>query len=191
MSDTWVSTSEYWSQSADSLLAALQTSSDGLGAADASSRLSQYGPNVLEGRKATSALLLFLNQFKSPIVLILLFATGVSAVVQDWIDALIILAIVLGSAVLSFVQEYRASSATEKLRARVTVKTMVLREGRLEDIPAEEVVPGDVVLLSAGSLVPADGLLLEATDFYVNQAVLTGETFPVEKKPGTVTARAG
>ena len=191
MSDTSVSTSEYWSQSADSLLAALQTSSDGLGAADASSRLSQYGPNVLEGRKATSALLLFLNQFKSPIVLILLFATGVSAVVQDWIDALIILAIVLGSAVLSFVQEYRASSATEKLRARVTVKTMVLREGRLEDIPAEEVVPGDVVLLSAGSLVPADGLLLEATDFYVNQAVLTGETFPVEKKPGTVTARAG
>jgi Mg2+-importing ATPase len=191
MRDDSISASEYWSRSIESLLAELQTSSGGLSADEASSRLSQYGPNALEARETASAFRLFLMQFKNPIVLILLFATGVSAVVQDWVDALIILAIVLGSAGLSFMQEYRANSATEKLRARVTVKASVIRGGRPEAIPAEEVVPGDVVLLSAGSLVPADGVLLEATDFYVNQAVLTGETFPVEKKPGTAAVRAG
>jgi Mg2+-importing ATPase len=191
MPDNSAGVSEYWSQPVESLLAALETSSAGLSAAEASSRLSQYGPNVLEARETASALRLFLKQFRSPIVLILLFATGVSAVVQDWVDALVILVIVLGSAGLSFMQEYRANTATEKLRARVTVKASVLRRGGPEAIPAEQVVPGDVVLLSAGSLVPADGVLLEATDFYVNQAVLTGETFPVEKKPGTVTGRAG
>jgi len=191
MRDTSLDLRKYWSQSSHKLLDALETSPEGLSAADASSRLSQYGLNVLEARERASALRLFLSQFRSPIGLILLFATGVSAIVRDWADALIILTIVLGSALLSFVQEYRANGATEKLRARVTVKARVLRDGRPEDIPAEEVVPGDVVLLSAGSLVPADGVLLEATDFYVNQAVLTGETFPVEKRVGAAPARAG
>ena len=132
-------------------------------------------------RAQVTPLRLFLNQFKSPIVLILVFATIISAFVQDWTDAVIIMAIVLGSAVLSFVQEYSASNAAEKLKAQVNVKARVLRDGKEQSIPAEEVVPGDVVLLSAGSLIPADGILLEANEFFVNQAVLTGETFPVEK----------
>ena len=184
MTDSSAKLSQYWSQSLDSLLAALQSTPDGLSTANARQRLGEFGPNVLEAREKATALGLFLNQFKSPIILILLFATGVSAVLQDWVDALIILAIVLGSAVLSFVQEYNANTAAEKLRAQVTIKATVLRDGQPRTIPAEEVVPGDVVLLSAGSLVPADGVLLEAQDFYVNQAVLTGETFPVEKKVG-------
>jgi Mg2+-importing ATPase len=179
---------QYWSQPSESLLEALHSTPDGLSTADARQRLGQVGPNVLEAREKATALGLFLNQFKSPIILILLFATGVSAVVQEWVDALIILAIVLGSAVLSFVQEYNANTAAEKLRAQVKIKATVLRDGQPRTIPAEEVVPGDVVLLSAGSLVPADGVLLEARDFYVNQAVLTGETFPVEKKVGPSTA---
>jgi Mg2+-importing ATPase len=186
-----LSGSEYWSHPTGYLLAALQSSRDGLSAAEARSRLSQYGPNVLEARETATALRLFFNQFKSPIVLILLFATIVSAVVRDWVDALIILAIVLGSALLSFVQEYRASSATEELRAKVRVRALALRDGQPQSIPLEEVVPGDVVSLSAGSLVPADGVLLEARDFYINQAVLTGETFPVEKEPGIVAGGAG
>ena len=103
----------------------------------------------------------------------------------------IVVAIVVASALLSFVQEYSASHAVEKLRAQVTIKTNLLRDGKLQPIPAEEVVPGDVVLLSAGSLIPADGIVLEARDFFVNQAVLTGETFPVEKKAGLVDAQAG
>ena len=88
-------------------------------------------------------------------------------------------------------QEYTASHAVEKLRAQVTIKATVLRDGKPQLIPAEEVVPGDIVLLSAGSLIPADGIVLEARDFFVNQAVLTGETFPVEKKAGPVDAHAG
>lgn len=191
MTDKTSGSSEYWSQPLDGLLAALHSTPDGLSTPDAGQRLEQLGPNVLEAREKATAVGLFLDQFKSPIILILLLATGVSAVLKDWVDALIILAIVLGSALLSLVQEYSANTAAEKLRAQVTIRATVLRDGRLQSIPAEEVVPGDVVLLSAGSLIPADGVLLESRDFYVNQAVLTGETFPVEKKPGPVTAQAG
>jgi Mg2+-importing ATPase len=182
--------SSYWSQSPDSLLAALRSTFNGLSAADATQRLRQFGPNVLKAREKVTALGLFLNQFRSPIILILLFATGVSAVLGEWVDALIVLTIVLGSALLSFWQEYSANTAAEKLRAQVKIKATVLRDGQPQTIPAEEVVVGDVVLLSAGSLVPADGILLEASDFYINQAVLTGETFPVEKRPGPVAVQA-
>jgi len=181
---------QYWDQGLDSLLTTLGSTPDGLSTEEARQRLEQLGPNVLEAREKATDLRLFLKQFKSPIILILLFATGVSAVLQDWLDALIILAIVLGSASLSFVQEHNANNAAEKLRAQVTVRSSVLRDGQSQTVPAEEVVPGDVVLLSAGSLVPADGVLLEARDFYVNQAVLTGETFPVEKTPGPVSPQA-
>ena len=106
----------------------------------------------------------------------------VSAFAQEWIDATIILLIILGSSLLGFWQEYRASTAVAKLQARVTIKATVLRDGQSQTIPAAAVVPGDVVLLAAGSLIPADGVLLVAKDFFVSQAVLTGETFPVEKK---------
>jgi Mg2+-importing ATPase len=180
----------YWGQPVEALLAALQSTADGLTATDAAQRLERFGPNALAAKERATALGLFLNQFKSPIILILLFATGVSAVLHDWADTLIILAIVLGSAALSFLQEYSANTAAEKLRAQVTIKATALRDGQPQSIPAEEVVPGDVVLLSAGSLVPADGVVLEARDFFVNQAVLTGETFPVEKKPGPVMVGA-
>jgi Mg2+-importing ATPase len=181
---------QYWSQPPDSLLVALGSTADGLSTAEAQGRLQRFGRNVLEARERETSLKLFLGQFKSPIVLILLFATGVSAVTGEWVDAVIILAIVLGSALLSLSQEYSANTAAEKLRAQVTIKTTVLRDGQPQSLPAGEVVPGDVILLSAGSLVPADGVLLKARDFYVNQAALTGETFPVQKSPAWVVAQA-
>ncbi len=190
MSETSTIPDQYWNRPVQELLAALGSTSDGLGSAQANLRLAQVDPNLLQAKQKATALRLFLNQFKSPIVLILIFATGVSAVTQDWVDALIILAIVVGSALLSFFQEYGANNAAEKLRAQVTIKASVLRDGQAQQLPAEEVVPGDVVQLSAGSLVPADGVLLEARDFFVNQAVLTGETFPVEKQPGEVASGA-
>jgi len=181
----------YWAQKPDELFSAVQSGIGGLSNSTAQTRLETVGPNTLVSSKKSSPLILFINQFKSPIVIILLVATIISMFVGDWPDAIIILAIVFGSTVLSFAQEYNASNAAEKLRQQVSLKSRVLRDGAEVSIPAEELVPGDIVLLSAGSLIPADGVLLEAKDFFVNQAVLTGETFPVEKQPGAVAQNAG
>ena len=181
---------KYWTQSLDQLLQELQASSQGLSEADAGQRLEKYGPNVLSSKRELTPLGLFLNQFKSPIVLILIFATLMSAFLQDWPDAIIIFLIVFGSAILSFVQENNAHNAADKLREQVTLKTNVLRDGLSHSTPTEEIVLGDVVLLSAGSLIPADGVVLESNDFFVNQAVLTGETFPVEKQPGILPEKS-
>ncbi len=185
------STSAYWCMPASDLLRSLGSAPSGLSAAEAASRLARVGPNTLTAHRRVTGLEVFLNQFKSPIVLILLFATGVSAALGDWLDAIIVLCIVLGSALLSFSQEYSASAATEKLRARIQAKASVVRDGQIQEIPAASVVPGDVVQLSAGTLIPADGVVLEARELFVNQAVLTGETFPVEKQAGVAAAEAG
>ena len=110
---------------------------------------------------------------------------------KDWIDAVIIFAIILGSAGLSFVQEFHASHAAESLKSQLTQQAETLRDGRQVSVSVETLVPGDILLLSAGSLIPADGVVLDAKDFFVNQAVLTGETFPVEKYIKPVPAGAG
>jgi P-type Mg2+ transporter len=188
--DAQAALADYWSLPPEQLLSALHTTAGGLSPADVVARLKQYGPNALEARRHATALGLLLSQFKSPLVLILIAAAIVSAILGEWTDAIIVLAVVLGSTMLGFVQEYRAGNAVEKLRSQVTIKSDVLRGGQPQMLPSEQVVPGDVVLLSAGSLIPADGVVLEANDFFVNQAVLTGETFPVEKQPGSVPATA-
>jgi Mg2+-importing ATPase len=158
--------------------------------AEANRRRKQFGPNVIDVRKSATPFDLLVAQFKNPLVLILVFAASISALVQEWVDATIVILVVIGSALLGFWQEYRATTAVEKLRARISFKTNVLRDGQPQMIPADELVPGDVVILSAGSLIPADGLILTAKDFFVNQAVLTGETFPVEKRIDLVSAQA-
>jgi Mg2+-importing ATPase len=168
----------------------LNTSIHGLSEEEAQKVLQKVGPNSIRSKERITPLGLFINQFKSPIVLILIFATLISAFLKEWADAVIILLIVIGSALLSFFQEFNAHHAAEKLKERVSFKTDVLRDAKTVSIPTDEIVPGDVVLLSAGSLIPADGLVLEAKDFFVNQAVLTGETFPVEKTPGVVAENA-
>jgi P-type Mg2+ transporter len=185
-----MTTLPYWSIRVDELMDELHSSPNGLSQSCADEILQHEGLNRIHAKQQATPLGLFLNQFKSPVVLILIFATIVSAFLKDWADAVIILLIVLGSAVLSFYQEFNASNASEKLRAQVSLKTLVLRNGEPVSIPTEEVVRGDVILLSAGSLIPADGVVLEAKDFFVNQAVLTGETFPVEKKSGVVPETA-
>lgn len=180
----------YWSLDTEAVLTKLNASLNGLTTAQAIQRLQEYGRNSLQGKSKITPLKMLLGQFKSPIILILIFATLVSAFVQDWVDAAIILGIVFASAILSFVQEYSANNAAEKLRAQIHVTSRVLRDGKEQIVPNEEVVMGDIVLLSAGNLVPADGIVLEANDFFVNEAVLTGETYPVEKKPGKVELNA-
>ena len=181
---------DYWSLPPEQLLPALHASKDGLQPADAEQRLKQYGPNTIGAQQQATALRLLLRQFKSPLVLILIVAAIISGIVGEWVDASIVLVIVLGSTILGFVQEYTASTAVAKLRSQVTIKSNLLRDGKLQMLPSQQVVPGDIVALSAGSLIPADGVVLEANDFFINQAVLTGETFPVEKAPAIVPANA-
>ncbi|MCW5852315.1 MAG: magnesium-translocating P-type ATPase [Anaerolineae bacterium] len=180
----------YWAAPLDRVMADLQTGAGGLTSVEARQRRARYGPNTLEQRSQAGPLRLLLAQFKNPLVLILVFAALISISVGEWIDATVVMTVVLGSAALGFWQEYRATTAVAKLRARVTLKATVLRDGHPEPVPTEDIVPGDVVLLSAGSLIPADGLVLTAKDFFVNQAVLTGETFPVEKRPGLAASTA-
>jgi P-type Mg2+ transporter len=181
----------YWSRPAADILAELGGTPEGLNTAEALARLERMGPNALAPRRRATALTTFLRQFGSPLVLILIFAAAVAAIAGEWTDAVIVIVIVVASATLTFFQEHTAGNAVEALRAQVTIKAKVVRDGRPQIVPAEQLVPGDVVLLSAGSLIPADCIVLEARDFFVNQAVLTGETFPVEKKPGPVAAHAG
>ncbi len=179
---------DYWSRPVDEVLTELGARPRGLTGAEARDRLTAAGPNALRVRKKATAAGLFLGQFKSPLVLILLFGTFVSALARDYADALVILAIVLGSASVTFFQEFSASRAVEKLRARLAHRVTALRDGAPVSVTAEGLVPGDVLALAAGSLIPADGRVLEAKDFFVSQAVLTGETLPVEKKPGSAAA---
>ena len=168
----------------------LATDIAGLSGAEAGSRLKQYGPNLFRDRQERSALAQFFTRFKNPLVIVLLVASAISAFTGQVANFLIISFIVLLSVTLDFVQEYRAGKAAEKLRLAVSVRTTVMRDGRQQEVPVAEVVPGDIVMLSAGNLIPADGLVLEAHDFFVKQALLTGEPYPVEKKSGAPSADA-
>ncbi len=174
----------------EDLLAQLGSRPHGLAAAEASQRLERYGPNVVGEHATLSRLAVVWNQVRSPLVLLLMFAAAVSVITGEWIDAIIVLAIVLASAAIGYTREYRAQSAAARLRARVQIHATALREGVQQSVPVRDVVPGDVVLLSAGSIVPADCRLLEATDFFVNEAVLTGESYPVHKSPGVAASDA-
>lgn len=181
----------FWSMSEQDVLARMSSTASGLSAGEAAARLKQHGPNRLETSALVQPLRLLLQQFKSPLVLILIFAAAISLLTGEFVDATIVLTIVVASALLSFWQEYHAGNAVERLRRRIALQADVIRDGQTCSVPVEDIVPGDIVLLAAGSLIPADGRLLEADDFFVNEAVLTGETFPVEKKTGTVPLVSG
>ena len=165
---------------AETLLAA-GSSPAGLGSPEAAERLRTDGPNLLRAETGAHPLAILGNQFRSPLVLILLAAAALTFGLGETQEALIIAFIVLGSSGLGFYQEFRASSAMEALRARLAITARVFRDGRAVDLAASAIVRGDVVELAAGSLVPADGVLLEATDLHIDEAALTGESFPVVK----------
>ncbi|WP_170229005.1 magnesium-translocating P-type ATPase [Polyangium fumosum] len=160
---------------------------EGLSQAEASKRLASHGRNELLGGRRRAAIVEFLARFKNPLLLLLLAACVVSAVTGDLGSSTIIMIMVVLSVVLDFLQEHRAGRAVEALRKATRVHATVVRDGAPREVPIEEVVPGDVVLLAAGDLIPADGTLLEARDLFVNQALLTGEPYPVEKHPGPKT----
>ena len=174
----------HWSRPADDLLQALGSSPTGLGAAQAAQRLREQGPNSLGEDERVRLWPLVWRQLKSPLVLILVFAGAISALLGDWLEAGIVLAVVLASSGVGCWQEFRASHAVAQLRQRLSLKARVYRDGALVSVPTGELVPGDVVELAAGHLVPADGRVLQAKDCLVSESSLTGESFPVEKAPG-------
>ncbi|MGZ5001024.1 MAG: magnesium-translocating P-type ATPase [Methylomonas sp.] len=178
----------FWDMTISALLAQLQSREQGLSQQEAEVRLKRYGHNRLHNHQAVGAWRLFLAQFKSSIILILLFATGLSFYLHDKLDASIILGIILISALLGFWQEKGAADAVGKLLALVQIKSSVLRNGVQQELPVEQVVPGDVVALQAGDIIPADCRLLTSDNLFVDEAILTGESYPAEKSVGEVAA---
>ena len=177
----------YWGIPQLDLLAQLNANKEGLSSEESRKRLIQYGANLLRPpAKRSDTISLLLAQFKSPIVLTLMFAAGLSSFLHDPTDAIIILFIVLVSGLLGFWQERGAVNAVEKLLAIVSIKATVIRDKSQKDIPIEDVVPGDILILNAGDAIPADSLILESADLFVDEATLMGETYPVEKEPGVL-----
>ncbi|EMN47690.1 E1-E2 ATPase [Leptospira interrogans str. L1207] len=179
--------SHFWNLTSNECLTLTQSNRNGLSEEEAKKRLLQFGENKLSSKKETTAIGLFFSQFKSPIVLLLLFAAGLSVIVQDSVDAIIILGIVFLSGLLGFWQEKGAMNAVRKLLAMVQIRVSVMCNSSIREIPSKEVVPGDILKLSAGDMIPADCILLESKDLFVNEATLTGETFPIEKFIETIS----
>ncbi|WP_065091751.1 magnesium-translocating P-type ATPase [Rhizobium leucaenae] len=177
----------YWAKSIAQLFAEYKSQPTGLSAIEAAARLQTYGLNTLNATGQADAFRLLLKQFFSPLVLILIFAAFVAAAVGEMHDAVIIGCIVGASCLLGFSQEFSASRAVESLRRSISLTATVIRDGKEQTIPVSYVVPGDIIKLSAGSLVPADSVLLTAQDLNVTEAALTGETFPIAKSPGIST----
>ncbi|HEU4901360.1 MAG TPA: cation-transporting P-type ATPase, partial [Flavisolibacter sp.] len=176
----------FWSLSSAQALQQNAATPEGLTTAEATKRLRRYGANAIQAKKTAPALLLFLRQFKSPITLLLIIAALLSASLGDYTDAFIILVIIFISSLLGFWQEKGATNAVNELLKMVQIKCALLRDGKEQELPVETVVPGDVVILNAGDVIPADSLLLETQDLYIDEAAFTGETFPVQKTVGVV-----
>jgi Mg2+-importing ATPase len=176
----------FWNIPADELLSSLGTSLKGLPRKVAEERLLSSGSKITGAHARTNAIRLFLSQFKSPVILLLLFAAALSFALSDAADTIIILIIVLVSGVLGFWQERGAANAVQKLLATVQIKAKVRRDGAAVEIPVASVVKGDLILLRAGDVITGDSRLIESKDLFVDEACLTGETFPVEKVAGVL-----
>ncbi|MCX6989677.1 MAG: magnesium-translocating P-type ATPase [Chlamydiae bacterium] len=177
----------FWHQPIDQVYAHLQSQKEGLTGQEAQQRLKQYGPNSLKPPKRGKGILLFFAQFKSPIILLLIGAALLSALLGGHTDSAIILTIVLLSGLLGFFQERGALTTLEKLMQIVENKATVLRDNIEVQVPFDQIVPGDLIHLQAGDLIPADCLLLEAHHLFIDEASLTGESFPSEKMPGRLS----
>ena len=176
----------FWSVPLGEIAECLDTSLDGLTTAEAKRRARVYGPNRLRTSKGSGALTLLLAQFKSPLILILQVAVGLSFFFNQSIDALIIIAIVLLSSLLGFWQEKRAADAVQALLSIVKMEATVLRDGHQFNVPVDEIVPGDICMLNAGDIIPGDAVILESKDLFVDEAALTGESYPAEKETGVI-----
>ena len=182
--------SNFWQLSINDALKLLETQATGIGTAEANKRLNQYGANTLKKANRFNNLIILFSQFKSPVTLLLIAAALLSAALGDTADTLIIMIIVLISSLLGFWQEKGAASAVSELLKMVQLHCTVLRDNRKTELEVTAVVPGDVICLSAGDIIPADGLVLESEVLFVDEAAFTGESYPVEKNPGVESVDA-
>jgi Mg2+-importing ATPase len=166
----------------------LSSTESGLSDKDAAERLKEFGPNTLKAKTTSSSFILFLLQFKSPITILLIVAAFLSMALNDVPDAIIILFIILISSVLGFWQEKGAADAVKELLKMVQIRCHVVRNASPTELPVDQVVPGDIILLSAGDIIPADCLIISSKDLYIDEAAFTGESFPVEKTAGSIAA---
>jgi Mg2+-importing ATPase len=167
----------------DQLMETLHTSLQGLSSEEVATRRATYGPNAVVREKKLAVFRQFASQFKNPLIIILLLAALLSVFLGEFVDALIIVVIVFLSVCIDFYQEYRAGRAVELLQQKISTLATVTRGGSTREVPLSELVPGDIISLSAGNIVPADARVMHARDFFVDQSALTGESFPVEKTP--------
>ncbi len=180
----------FWSAPEQAVLERLDATPAGLTSDEATRRLASIGPNRVGADRHAGDRALLARQFSSPIVLLLIGATVLSVFLGDEIDAAIILAIVLASAGLGFVQERGAVHAVRTLLGAVQVHSEVMRDGRESEVALEQIVPGDIVVLRAGDVIPGDGRVLRAQALLVDESALTGESYPTRKEPGIVDANA-
>ena len=180
----------YWTLTPDQVQAALGSASTGLSSAEAERRLGEYGRNEVERRRVPTLRALLVAQLRNPLLALLVFAAIVSIASGEWVDAGIVVAIIAASAGIGAGREYRARQTVDALARRVQVRAVALRDGADRDVEFAELVPGDVIRVSAGSIVPADALLLDAVDCQVDEAALTGESYPAAKQAGTAVADA-
>ncbi|HEX9112322.1 MAG TPA: magnesium-translocating P-type ATPase, partial [Terriglobales bacterium] len=172
---------DFWDRPLRDLLQTLEATPSGLTSAEANRRLRLYGPNSFVQESRFAALFSFLRLFSNPLVIILVLASTISIVLGDPVGGLIIISIVLLSVLLNFFMEFQARHAVEKIRKQVATTAAVIRDGQERELLVAELVPGDIIRLNAGDLVPADARLLKLTDLQVRESALTGESLPVEK----------
>ena len=182
---------EFWSYDSDYILKQLNTGKDGLSGKEAERRIDKYGQNIFEEKKSSSKLEMFINQFKNPIIMILIFAAVLSIFLKDYSDGIIILIIIMLSAFLSYSHESKANNAVKKLLSSVCVKSSVLRDGKFEEIDNAMLTVGDILNVKTGDMIPADCLLISENSLSMDESSLTGETFPVEKIPQKLSADTG
>jgi Mg2+-importing ATPase len=175
----------YWSISVAELTARLGTGSQGLDEKSALERIREQRNQKTRKNQLYKKVASLLSQYKSPLVLILVFASGLALALGEYSDSIIVLVILLLSGLLSYIQERKANEAVEKLKALVRNKVLVKRQGQEIQVDAEEVVQGDIIILDAGDIIPADAVILQSNDLHVNEAILTGESFPSEKSHGS------
>jgi Ca2+-transporting ATPase len=178
------------SLASDEVFDKLDTSTDGLSISEAQERLKRYGRNEIAAEKKETKLKVFLRQFASVLIIILLIAAGVSFAIGEVIDAGTILLIVILNAVLGFTQEWKAEKAMEALKRMLGQRSKTIRGGETAEIDAALLVPGDIVILDIGEKVPADLYIFESNSLAMDEAALTGESTPVEKNVGVVPEAA-